>query len=255
MSSILQHKRNVHSQNGEDGIIEYIFNKIGKSHNGTFIEFGAWDGKHLSNTYHLFSQKGWDGIYIESDPEKANDLQNNFSDFKDRIDCVCANVGYSDTDNLDTLIETYSTRREFDFVSIDVDGLDYFIFQKMNKYLPSVICIEVNAGHSPEYAEVIPENIASDNIGQSIYVITEEAKRKGYFALCYTGNLFLVKNEYRELFAADIRGLTDMYIEFLQHLEPEGIMHLKKTFVENTIYNGFNFHNVLLAWVPVNLQN
>ena len=43
--SILNKKKNIFSQNGEDGIIEYIFDKLNISENGTFIEFGAWDGK------------------------------------------------------------------------------------------------------------------------------------------------------------------------------------------------------------------
>ncbi len=245
MNSILANKKNIYSQNGEDGIIEYIFNKMNIK-NGSFIEFGAWDGKFLSNTYNLFLNKGWNGIYIEADQQKYQDLLVTFSGYRDRIDCVCAYVGFNDTDNLDTLIETHSHKREFDFVSIDVDGLDYFIFEKMNKYLPKVICIEVNAGHHPEYPNIIPENIASNNIGQSIKVITVLAEKKGYFPLCYTGNLFLVKNEYKWLFPADIRSITDIYVEFLDHLGLDGLRHLKRTFVINKVYEGFLFNNIIL---------
>lgn len=244
MSSILINKKNIHSQNGEDGIIEYIFDKL-QVNNGNFIEFGAWDGIHLSNSYNLFN-KGWSGIYIEAEPERFNDLVNNFLLHRDRVDCVNAYVGFSDNDNLDTLVENYSNKREFDFVSIDVDGLDYFIFEKMNKYLPKVICIEVNAGHHPDYPFVIPQDIASNNIGQSIKVISDLGAKKGYFPLCYTGNLFLVKNEYKYLFINDLKSNENMYIDFLTYLEKDGILHLKKVFVDNHIYNDFLFLNPAL---------
>jgi hypothetical protein len=132
--SILQYKKNIFSQNGEDGLIEYIFSKILGNNSGTFIEFGAWDGKYLSNTYNLFLNKNWNGIYIEGDTEKYNDLCDNFQAYKDRIDCVNAFVGFDENDKLDKLIEIYSTKRNFDFISIDVDGLDYFIFARLLRY-------------------------------------------------------------------------------------------------------------------------
>jgi hypothetical protein len=245
MNSILKNKRNDYSQNGEDGILEYIFNKL-NIHKGTFIEFGAWDGKHLSNTFNLFL-KNWDGIYIESDPSRYTTLVHNFKDFRNRVDCVNARVGYSNTDNLDILIETHSKKRSFDFVSIDVDGLDYFIFDKMKKYLPKVICIEVNSGHHPEYPHIIPEKIAANNVGQSIKVISELARDKGYFPLCYMANLILVRSEYIHLFANDIRSLSDMYIEYLQSLPKEDIAYLKDLFVVKKMFNGFLFENSLLA--------
>ena len=59
-----------------------------------------------------------------------------------------------DRGNLDVIIEECGHGpTEFDFVSIDVDGLDYQILKAFKKHLPKVICIEVNAGHSPLFDE------------------------------------------------------------------------------------------------------
>ena len=245
--SILSKKKNIYSQNGEDGIIEYIFNTIGIE-NGNFIEFGAWDGIHLSNTYNLF-KKGWGGIYIEGDSNKYNKLVYNFNSF-DRITCLNKMVGFKDNDNLDLIVdESLHNKKEFDFVSIDVDGLDFFIFENFNKYLPKVVCIEVNAGHSPLYNELIEEKYAKNNIGQSLQIINNAAIKKDYFPLCYTGNLFLIKNEYKHLFNSDIKDLKEIYIDFLNNLDstnPGGLKHLYNTFIVNKVYNNFTFDNEIL---------
>ncbi|MGB6797821.1 MAG: hypothetical protein WBE48_14975, partial [Xanthobacteraceae bacterium] len=43
-------ERNVYSQNGEDGVVEWVFSKIRPRHR-ICVEFGAWDGRNLSNTF------------------------------------------------------------------------------------------------------------------------------------------------------------------------------------------------------------
>ena len=255
--SILENKKNIYSQNGEDGIIEYIFNKLDIK-NGKFIEFGAWDGKHLSNTYNLFN-KGWNGIYIESDLDKYKTLKNNFINDIDQICCLNKMVGYKKNDNLDSIIEkTKFSNSEFDFISIDVDGLDYYIFKAMDKYLPKVISIEVNAGHSPLYDKEIDIDIAKNNIGQSITIICKEAVKKGYFPLCYTGNLFLIKEKFRSVFITDIKNIKDIYIDFLKYLNnsnPGGVEYLYNLFVIKKEYNNMLFENEILKNYFNNLHN
>jgi hypothetical protein len=46
------YEKNITSQFGEDGIIEEVLNRIGIE-NASCVEFGAWDGKHFSNTWQL----------------------------------------------------------------------------------------------------------------------------------------------------------------------------------------------------------
>ena len=54
----------LHSQAGEDGILQAIFDRSGVR-SRVCIEFGAWDGLHLSNTAQ-FWRNGWPGILIEA---------------------------------------------------------------------------------------------------------------------------------------------------------------------------------------------
>lgn len=53
----------VNSQSGEDGILDYIFKVIGfKSHYA--VEFGAWDGIHLSNIRNLIVNYAFRTLFI-----------------------------------------------------------------------------------------------------------------------------------------------------------------------------------------------
>ena len=216
MESFLQFRKNINSQNGEDGIIEEIFSLLNVK-NGNFIEFGAWDGKHFSNTYKLF-QEGWSGIYIEGDSEKYKDLVKNFKDYEN-ITCLQEYVGFEDTNSLDAIVDrTNYMNKSFDFVSIDVDGLDYFIFDKFSKYLPKVICIEVNSGHCPNFNTILSQDEAQNNVGQSLTIMSKRGAEKDYFPLCYNGNLFLIKNEFKPLFYKYIKSVEELYIDFLNYV-------------------------------------
>src|SRR6202012_1345940 len=72
-----KHEYQVFSQNGEDGIIQEIFNRIGTT-NKYFIEFGVEDGLEC-NTINLLYKK-WSGIWIEGSPELSKGIVNRFKD-------------------------------------------------------------------------------------------------------------------------------------------------------------------------------
>ena len=46
-------KKNIYSQNGEDGILQELLKKLNLEKNGWCCEFGAWDGIYLCNTYYF----------------------------------------------------------------------------------------------------------------------------------------------------------------------------------------------------------
>jgi FkbM family methyltransferase len=55
---------NYFSQQGEDYLLDAFF---GFKPSGFFVDVGAFDGVHLSNSY-IFEQRGWSGICIEAAP-------------------------------------------------------------------------------------------------------------------------------------------------------------------------------------------
>jgi hypothetical protein len=144
LNNLLSHRRNIYSQNGEDGIIEIIFSEIGIEHYAC-CEFGAWDGIHLSNCRKLILE-GWNAVMIEGDADKFNDLCKTYKD-NDRVKAINMFID-SENNSLDRILGDNKIEN-LDFLSIDIDGLDYQIFESL-KIRPRVICVEINAGHSPD---------------------------------------------------------------------------------------------------------
>ena len=63
MFDINSHEKKIYSQNGEDGILEFIFSKIGTT-NKFSVEFGVGNGFEC-NTVYLLEKKGWTGLMMD----------------------------------------------------------------------------------------------------------------------------------------------------------------------------------------------
>src|SRR4051794_8762877 len=108
---LLEHAVDVNSQNGEDGIIAKILDVIGRPI-GWCVEFGAWDGSYLSNTYDLISRRGFSAVLIEGSERRFADLAKTFAG-NPKVLPISGFVGFSATDNLDTLLAKASIPEEF----------------------------------------------------------------------------------------------------------------------------------------------
>ena len=187
--------RNNYSQRGHDGIIEKIMFELGID-KGFFVEFGAWDGIHLSNTRFLF-EKGWGGCYIEANPVKYAELCKNYSG----TNVICLNefIFPTASEGGVTLDEIYNehlvaSHQEIDLLSIDVDGQDYEILENLI-IKPKLIVIEGGFAWSPHLKDKVPYEIARNNIGQPLHVIIECGKAKGYQPICFNQDVFLLRND------------------------------------------------------------
>jgi hypothetical protein len=209
---LLIYKSDVHSQNGEDGIIAAIFDRIGYT-TKTCCEFGAWDGLYLSNCRNLILE-GWGALLIEADPRRFDDLVRNY---KSNPSVICVNR-FVDTgsNSLDSILRAHQMS-DLDFLSIDIDGLDYEIFEALETR-PRVICIEVNAAHSPDANSRLDRDIAKKNVGQPLQVFVEIAKKKGYDLVCYTGNAFFVLRSVRTKSSLPELSCEQAYQYFIDHL-------------------------------------
>lgn len=82
-----------YSQNGEDFLLWNYFNF---KHDGFFVDVGAFDGIHFSNTY-SFELQGWTGICIEPNPNYSLLCETN------RPNSTCISVACTSSENIKTV--------------------------------------------------------------------------------------------------------------------------------------------------------
>ncbi len=191
--SLLHHCRNIYSQRGDDGIAAEIFRRLNIS-TGFFVEFGGWDGIHLSNCRALF-EAGWSGAFIEADRNKFEELEKNYRGFE-RIICINQWVGLPDAKGktIDQIAAENFPNRSIDYMSIDIDGIDYRILETTG-LRPKVICIEGGFGFHPLLTRRVPDEIARKNLSQPLSVMIDVGRAAGYTPVCFNQNVFLVLNE------------------------------------------------------------
>lgn len=172
------HALKSYSQEGEDMILRRIFEN---KQNGFYIDVGAHHPKRFSNTY-FFYKKGWRGINIDAMPGSMDafnkvrprdiNVEQPISDeqltltyyafnepalngFSKRLsDSRNGMTNYNviftkelETKTLDLVLEEYlpNNIKEIDFLTIDVEGLDFQVLKSISlaKYQPKIILVEI----------------------------------------------------------------------------------------------------------------
>lgn len=183
--------KNVNSQNGEDGILKEIFQRL-KIKGGQFCEFGAWDGIYLSNTFSLLDSAEWSGVYIEGDEKKFKDLLKTAQNRK--INPINRFVEVKGNNSLDNILLETDLETDFELLSIDIDSYDYQVWESLVLFRPKVVVVEINSS-------VVPPSLQTHRDGKqgsSFQSMLELGNKKGYDLVCHTGNLIFVKKELTE---------------------------------------------------------
>jgi hypothetical protein len=179
-------ERKVRSQNGEDGVLEALFERLGVT-NQYCVEFGCADGMEC-NTAHLLDQ-GWTGLLMD-----GGGFSNN-----PRAD---VRQEFITAENINELFRKYEVPQHFDLLSIDIDGNDFWVWREIT-VRPRVVVIEYNAHIPPDLRRAAvyePDflNTGTDYFGASLLALKELGLRKGYtLVYCERAgvNTFFIANE------------------------------------------------------------
>jgi len=185
--------KNVASQEGEDGIIEKIFEIIGTK-NKWCVEFGAHNGHTNSNTWNLINNAGWRSIQIEGDAPRFAQLKDRYKNNQSVI-TINTFVQFEGENSLDAILERSGAPVDLDFISIDIDGNDFHIWASLTKFRPRLVVIEFNQSIPSDILFVQDKNTAV-NQGSSLRAFIELGKSKNYELVATTaGNAFFVLAE------------------------------------------------------------
>ena len=145
---------------------------------GFCVEFGAWDGRHLLNSFALLNQFNYAGVLIEPNKKKFQNLCENYRN-KRNVQCLNRMVGWSKADSLDKILSGSACPKRFDFLSIDVDGNDWHIWEAIRIYKPQVVCVEFNPTILAGVEFVQPAD-GKIQWGCSVASLLKLGKKKGY---------------------------------------------------------------------------
>lgn len=194
-SSLLHYYFNQYSQVGQDGILQEIIKRLGISQ-GTFVEFGAWDGMHLTNCRRLV-ENGWKGAFIEGDQERFRDLVRNYPN--PEIVKICQYVGWENIPNsypaLGSLLLDHLSLEfidNLDLLVVDVDGADLEIVLN-GSVKPKILLIEGGSMFAPTINSPFPNYL--NNIQHPLKYIVNCLSDFGYQALCFHQDLYLVRKD------------------------------------------------------------
>jgi len=185
-------KYNVHSQNGEDGIIKEVLKRSFKNEKINTVEFGAGDIEKNSNTFNLVKKNIVNNaIFIEIDLNifiKLNELKNRYPKIIPINTKVEFEKGSQNT--IDNILIKNNIVNDIDIMSIDIDSYDLDVFKSIEIYHPKLLIIE--AGR--QKYKVLSEHLIDKNLNSFSSIFNEVSKK--YYLIFYNSNLFFLNKNF-----------------------------------------------------------
>ena len=196
----------VYSQWGEDGIIDWLINKFPEIPKN-FLEIGTQDYKE-SNTRFLLINRNWDGFLIEADKAAVKDIKSQKIFWKHRLK---VKNEFITKDNINNIINRINVPKKLGLLSLDIDGVDYWVLKELSVLDPSIIICEYNSLFGQKKSVTVPykknyiraeEHYSNLYYGASIKAFIDLMKKRNYFLIGTNsaGNnaFFLKKNHWNK---------------------------------------------------------
>jgi len=208
---LYQYRENIFSQGGEDGVIQKVLERL-PVRDKWCVEFGAMDGRHLSNSCHLIGNHGYSAVLIEGAAKPFKTLQEAYTGHP-AVTTIHSFVGFETHDNLDAILRTTDIPQNFDLLSVDIDGNDYHVWKAFSQYQPKITVVEFNPtiGVQLDYVQEADPAVSK---GSSLRSIVQLGKDKGYELVCVVGvNAVFVSAEYFPLYEIEDNSPETLWID------------------------------------------
>ncbi|MBP1178948.1 hypothetical protein [Methylobacterium sp. PvR107] len=189
----------VFSQFGDDGIIQFLIKRCKvNSWEERFIEFGV-ENYQEANTRFLLINNNWSGLIMDSSMENVTSILHDEISWRHDLQAVRA---FITRDNINEIIKDTGFADDLGIMSIDIDGVDYWIWNAIEVCRPVIMICEYNSifGSSAkvtvQYAENFDRRAAHHThlyYGASLNALVHLATQKGY---CFVGSNSAGNNAY-----------------------------------------------------------
>jgi hypothetical protein len=194
-----------YSQTDEDGFLLYIFSLIGTT-NKKVVEMCCGDGVEC-NAANLIINHGWKGILFDGDSEQLNIGRKIYNFIKTTSNNPPELVhAWITAENVNELLLNNGFDGEIDLFSLDMDGVDYWIWKSLNVVKPRVVVLEYNTYWGAEKSVTVPyePNFQAQIVngayycGASLQAFVNLGKKLGYRLVGSNTrqfNAFFVRND------------------------------------------------------------
>jgi hypothetical protein len=208
-----------YSQNGEDGIILLLLEAVGTETKRS-VEICAGDGIEC-NTANLLVNHGWTGLLVDGGEELLTKGRQ-FYEFGTEAFTYPPTLrkAWVTAENVNDLVRQAGFEGEIDLLSVDLDGVDYWIWKSLDCARPRIVVTEFNDAWGPHDSVTIPYapdfswEKGSLYYGASLAAMCSLGVEKGYRLVGvqrYGFNAFFVRE--------------DLAIDSLPTVKPEDCLH------------------------------
>jgi hypothetical protein len=192
----------VFSQWGEDGIIQFLIDKV-PIKNKIFVEFGIGSYSECNSRF-LLKNNNWSGLVIDGSPQNIQRLQQESLCWQYNLQTECS---FITKDNINQIISDKNISGDIGILSVDIDGNDYWIWDVINCIQPRIVICEYNSlfGATKKVTTIYdPKFVITDAHfsglfwGASIGAFDYLAKQKGYSLVGSNtagNNIFFIRND------------------------------------------------------------
>ena len=195
----------IFSQFEEDGIALALLASLGDG-SRLFVDIGAGDGVFANNCANLAINLGFHGLFIDANAALVERGRAFYAEHPDTslYPPVFANAEVTPA-TVNDLVGAVGFGGEIDFLSIDIDGNDYWVWEALTVVEPRVVVIETHPelGHRSLVAPYAKDparvpGMPAHFLGASPAAMTTLAARRGYRLVAanrFGFNLFYVREE------------------------------------------------------------
>jgi len=175
INSLCEVEFKVFSQSGEDGIIQFLTQRIPIPHR-FFVEFGV-ENYVESNTRFLLQQNNWSGLIMDSSPSHIKSIKKMDLFWEKELSAIC---NFISPENINGIFEKEG---------LQIDGNDYWVWQAIHTIQPRIVICEYNSLFGATHAITVPYRSDFDRskahyswlyFGSSLPALVELGNKKGY---------------------------------------------------------------------------
>ncbi|MDC1254184.1 hypothetical protein N8Z35_04525 [Pelagibacteraceae bacterium] len=215
----------VYSQNGEDGIIDYLIYALSIK-KLRFVEIGVGDYTEC-NTRFLINSYPFRGLLCDINSKLKDNVKYTYDAHRGSIKVF---NNYVNSSNILEILKSNNFHKKLNLFSIDIDSMDYYVIEKLPNEISDIFIAEYNQNFGPNLEVTVPHldqfdrhkyHYSGQCYGLSLRALINLMKKKGYVFLgcnvecCNAFFILESKKDLIKLSLPDENDLTSYFNDYV----------------------------------------